>query len=450
MGCYAVCCIILQSISALVSAPEVPAAIPINVSGPWSVRVGPGSGRFGGRTVAIPEAVKLQVPRPERVRVRDEVHRNLPVFDEKGQVWKRGASLARLVTEECTATGLVVPETVRVKPAPGEVEPFVPDKDVRVDAFWAQVGRIEGGAIAPDQRVFIDYDYIPSRLDSVAVNFDGDVRLVVGTPGIGAMLPPELEPGYVAVANIWISERPDRLSDENLFPIEPDPLTIEPPEPVAERLLPRTLGKLRAGEDVTIVAWGDSVTAGGGVGDKKDVWYQNQFAARLQARFPRAHITMLTAAWPGGNSAGYMSAPKGGPYDFERDVLAPKPDLVTIEFVNDAYLDVEQTQAHYAKIMERLRSIGAEVILITPHLVRPDWMGVSTLKFDEDPRPYVKGLRKFAKAHNIALADASKLWCRLWRRGIPYVTLEANSINHPDARGHGIFADALMGLFPEE
>jgi hypothetical protein len=75
-------------------------------------------------------------------------------------------------------------------------------------------------------------------------------------------------------------------------------------------------------------------------------------------------------------------------------------------------------------------------------------MGMNTLKYDEDPRPYVKGLRRFAGENNVALADGSKLWCQAWRRGIPYLSMLENSINHPDVRGHALFADALMSLFP--
>ena len=48
----------------------------------------------------------------------------------------------------------------------------------------------------------------------------------------------------------------------------------------------------------------------------------------------------------------------------------------------------------------------------------------------------------------MALADASRRYGRLWRQGIPYSTLLLNSINHPDARGMKLFADALMELFP--
>jgi hypothetical protein len=77
-------------------------------------------------------------------------------------------------------------------------------------------------------------------------------------------------------------------------------------------------------------------------------------------------------------------------------------------------------------------------------------MGVTTLKFDQDPRPYVKYLRNFAEHNHIAVADASRSWVKLWRQGIPYITLLMNSINHPDERGHQIFAEALINLFPEK
>jgi lysophospholipase L1-like esterase len=143
-----------------------------------------------------------------------------------------------------------------------------------------------------------------------------------------------------------------------------------------------------------------------------------------------------------------MAQPRGSEKDFVRDVIEPHPDLVTIEFVNDAWLKDQALVDHYNEIMKRLSEANPEVILIAPHLVRPDWMGLNTYKFDEDPRPYVKGLKAYAQAHDLALADVSTLWCRLWRQGLPYMTLEANSINHPDARGHQLFADALMALFP--
>jgi len=442
--------LVLLGIPAAVVAQEAAQAIPLRVSGPWSVAVGPGAVELQGRQISIAEEVSLAVPEPEVISVKGEAHPNLPVFNEQTGGWRKGARLTQLITQECTATGLLVAESVVVRPAEGDGAPFVPDQDYKIDGFWATLGRVEGGAIGAEQKVLIDYDYSPSQLHSLAVDGAGAVSLVVGEPGVGSIPPPELGEGQTAVANIWVPGLTAELTEENLFPIEPGPAAEKPEPGVAETLLPKTLAKLRAGEDVKIVAWGDSVTAGGGVGAQVELRYQNRFAELLRERFPQANVTMLTAGWGGQNSRGYMDAPKAGQYDFVRDVLEPQPDLVTIEFVNDAYLNEEQVQTHYAQIMGHMNGIGAEVILITPHLVRPDWLGMTTLKFDDDPRPYVKGLRRFAEENNVALADASVRWCRLWRQGIPYVTLEANSINHPDARGHEIFAQALIGLFPEK
>jgi len=129
-------------------------------------------------------------------------------------------------------------------------------------------------------------------------------------------------------------------------------------------------------------------------------------------------------------------------------VLEPKPDLVTVEFVNDAYLEGDALREQYTEIVDRISECGAETILIAPHLVRPDWMGMNTMKFDEDPRPYVRDLKALARERRIALADAVRPVVRLWRVGIPYVIFLADSINHPDERGHQLFAEAPMSVFP--
>jgi hypothetical protein len=62
----------------------------------------------------------------------------------------------------------------------------------------------------------------------------------------------------------------------------------------------------------------------------------------------------------------------------------------------------------------------------------------------------VFALRDYAAKHNLALADASARWEHLWREGLPYVTLLRNGINHPDDRGHAMFADELMKCFDHE
>ncbi len=446
--------------------------MPVRIEGPWTLVIGPGSIVLEGLTVRLDRPCRVEVTPPETVSVRDERHDAIPVYNKATPWgWTRGARLERLVTQECSATGLLHGDSVRVGLAPGGAKTLVRGRDFEIDPFWATLGRLEGGAIAAGQTVFVDYDYTPQRIDCVVAGEDG-ARVVRGTPGVSAVPLPVTPPGMVPVASIFLSGPTTELSEENLFPItgvivgEGGPAEVTPTNAKqtsgkssappresqcqADRFLPRTLARLRNGEPVTIVAWGDSVTSGGGVRQLPDAkWYQYRFKAELRKRFPTAHIRVLTAAWPGATSAMYLNSPKGSHYDFVRDVLGPKPDLVTIEFVNDSSLSEEETVRNYTGILDRIQGAGAEAVLIAPHLVRPDWMGVKTLKFDADPRPYVAGLRRVARERGVALADVSAQWVALWHYGIPYTTLLANSINHPDDRGHQISAATLMDLFPD-
>jgi lysophospholipase L1-like esterase len=422
----------LSSLSAVESGD-----IQVTVSPPWTLVLSV-PGKDG---TAVPQQVAVDPP--DVVAVRDEEHGTLPVWNPNGAGYSRGAGCRQMVTAECSAAGTLVPGTVRIKSGTGDAAAYAEGRDYALDPFWGRFGRIETSTVPEGKPVYVDYSYVKQRLDRVVIDASGKAAFRRGTPAMGVVLPPELKAGDKPVVNVWISGPADALGDDNLFPVTPD---LKPALPessdAAEKLLPNTLRKLRSGEKLTLVAWGDSVTAMG--------VYQNQFVAKLKERFPKADINLITSAWPGRGSRNYLEAPAGGEKDFVRDVLDPKPDVAVMEWVNDAYLDEAGVQSHYGGILSRLRGVGAEVIILTPHLVRPDWMDMKTLKFDEDPRPYVKGLRRFAAENNVALADASRLWCQSWRRGLPYIAYLENSINHPDVRGHALFTEALMSLFPEE
>jgi lysophospholipase L1-like esterase len=201
--------------------------------------------------------------------------------------------------------------------------------------------------------------------------------------------------------------------------------------------------------DFRILAWGDSVTDGAYLPERQAQRWQEQFASRLRERFPKAKIEVITQAWGGRNTGSYLAEPPGSPHNYRETVLGVKPDLIVSEFVNDAALKPPQVEERYAKLFADFKEIGAEWIILSPHYVRPDWMNLTTEReIDNDPRPYVEGLRQFAAKHDVALADASLRYGRLWRQGIPYNTLMLNAINHPDVRGMRLFADALMALFP--
>lgn len=424
--------------------------LPVSVTGPWTIEVREALIHSAGDSFTIPETTRFEIEPPGLVQVRGEKHESVPVFNPDTAGWLKGLRLQDLITQECTATGLLKPESVRLVSASDTSRVYELGKDFDLDPLWATLGRLETGAITDGQPVLIDYDYQTSRLDTVAIDRDGALHLLKGATGTAVVFPPDLAGDMRRLFNVWVPGYGDHLTDENLFPYCPPLESVGAGPSQAERFLPKTLAKLRAGLPVTIIAWGDSVTNFGGVDGQPDLGYQHVFQRGLQERFSTSKIEMLTAAWGGRTSQAYLDATPDTGKSFQKDVVDSKPDIVTIEFVNDAYLTEEETVSHYSGLVDRLNDIGAEVVVITPHLVRPDWMGITSFKLEEDPRPYVRGLLRFCREQGVAVADASQVWCDLWRHGIPYVTLEANSINHPDERGHRIFADSLLDLFPEE
>jgi hypothetical protein len=247
-----------------------------------------------------------------------------------------------------------------------------------------------------------------------------------------------LAAGERLLANVYIPGPIAKLEPAHLFPIL-EPAFPEPPHEKpspAEEFIPRAMAKLRSGEPLRILAWGDSVTAGTYLpGGESDRW-QGQFVTRLCARFPRAKIELLTEAWPGRNTDTYRAEPPGSMHNFAEKVLALKPGLIVSEFINDAGMSEQAVKQRYGKLLRDFKRIDAEWIILSPHYMRPDMMGLTKE-------------RKFTTLHPVALADASLRYGRLWRQGIPYSTLMLNAINHPDARGMKLFADSLMALFPD-
>lgn len=399
----------------------------------WKIRVTDTT----GKTAVLP----VVPPVPEKIV--DELHENLALFAPDNPGWARGTVLKHLAAAECSAAGALLPQSVTVKRPDGFV--MTRGTDYELDPFWGTVGRSADGRIKENDAVLIDYSVRNSRLDAVIRQKDGSLIIRKGTPAPVLAQPPPLRYGEQMLGCVYLPAGADTLTDASLFPV----METESPTavPVAEQLLPKTLKKLRNGERLRIVAWGDSVTAG--------TWLQpgerigGGFAAALKERFPQADIELVTVGWPGKNSEMFFAEPPGSEWNYVARILDSRPDLILMEFVNDAGLSSDIWQKNYTRVVEDVRRIGAELILMTPHYVRPDWMGLTEEKrCDEDPRPYVQFLRKFAREHSIALADVSRSYGGLWRRGIPYTTLLVNGINHPNADGMKLFQKALLDLFP--
>jgi len=381
-------------------------------------------------------------PAPIRTVTGEQTH----LSPDKPQSWAKGTKLRQMQTlgpgAGTPAHHAVVADSVVVRKGD---QVLVKGEDYLLDEIWGSIGVGPSGKVTPQDEVTVDYQFSLMRIDSVIKLPNGQEIIREGTAHLTLPQPPELSDGEVRVANLFVNYHSDGKEPE-LWPItETAAQAVTGSTPGR---IPKTMAKIAAGEPVMIVCWGDSVTVGGDA-STPETRYTSVFAQRLHAKYPGKPIDVEVIAIGGSNSRQWLYPDKFPNQQyldickFER-VPAAKPDLVTIEFVNDAGLQGETLVQVYEDIVARLEAIGSEVLFITPHFTMPSMMGFGVDLKQPEKRPYVLQLREFANARNLALADASARWEHLAKEGIPYVTLLRNGINHPDDRGHALFADELM------
>jgi lysophospholipase L1-like esterase len=408
-----------------------------------------GTYHVGDRTVTVAERAVLPVAAAPILSVSDEP---LKLSVDKPVGWAKGTRLRACNARDVNASGSFVPDSLQLhRKSAGEL--LRQGDDYLLDADWGHVGLGPKSRVTAQETVLASYRYSLLRMDTIQVSADGKASLKPGEPHISAPVPPAADAGCVAVAHVFIGYRATEVTSDAIYPIR---------ETAAQAVtgstpgrIPKTLAKLKAGQPVTIVCWGDSVTAGGNA-SQPALRYVDVFAAGLRSRFPQAKIDVQNISLGGSNSRQWLH-PDRSPYQGLRGseskaqfdlVLRAKPDLVTIEFVNDAGLSPALVDQTYGEILDRLNPIGAEVILITPHFTMWRMMGFKGMR-EAERRPYVLALREFASQHQVALADAAARWQHLAAEGIPYITLLHNTINHPDDRGHRLFAEELWKCFDE-
>ncbi|MCX7826701.1 MAG: GDSL-type esterase/lipase family protein [Verrucomicrobiae bacterium] len=434
---------------AVLRNPNVMRGLEITTQGA-AVVVAPGECRIGGRTVAVASSAKLAVEPAPIIAVANEP---ITLSADKPAGWSKGTRLRGCNARDVNACGAFVPGSLEIRRAK-DGELLKEGKDYLLDSDWGHVGLGPNSRVTTQDAVLASYRYSLLRMDTIQIAADGKVSLKSGEPHISAPVPPGTDAGALALAHVFVSYRAREVPQDHIYPI------LETPQEAVTRTtpgrVPRTLAKLQAGDAVRIVCWGDSVTAGGNA-SKPELRYVDVFAAGLRARFPKAKIDVQNISAGGSNSRQWLYPDKfpyrGKPWQetgvaWQR-IADAKPDLVTLEFVNDAGMAPATVEAVYSDILRRVRNLGAELILITPHFTMWRMMGFKTMR-EPERRPYVLALREFAEKHHVALADASARWEHLWKEGLPYLTLLHNTINHPDDRGHRLFAEELWKCFQEK
>jgi lysophospholipase L1-like esterase len=343
---------------------------------------------------------------------------------------------------QCNAFNSLDPASLVIAAEKGG-KPLVSGKDYVLNPPWAALGIGPKSAVSPTSTVYASYRYGLLRLDAVDIGADGKVVLRRGEPDLSIPKPPEPAPDSLRLAHVFRPYRATNVEPAQIYPVRESAAqarTLTTPGRI-----PKTLAKLKAGGPVIIACMGDSITEGASA-STKEKGYVDVFAAGLRARFPKAEIKVVQLG-VGATSCFQWLTPKP-PADFKR-VAEVKPDLVTVEFINDRKRTADQARQAYGDLLRRISALSAECILVTPPFTAPQLMGFKSQPPQEN-NAYVFVLRELARNSKVALADVSGRFEHLYLEGIPYITLLQNTTNHPDDRGHLMIAEEILKCFGDE
>ena len=417
--------------------PAVISGLKVQPTGKWNLRVDTGAANIGGKQVAFTQPAALTETPVPSLEVKGE---KVAIGDDPPHLFDHGTKLKELVSDVTTLPGALDPASLVVWSAPtAPRQQYKLNTDYLLDPTWGEISRKPGGSIPAGATVYVDYKIRQVRLDTVEVRPDGKVELKTGTPAKTSPTPAAADPDSVAIATVFLDYGADSVRSDSIYPIGtpyPDPT---PDERKAMALtVAKTRAKLQANTPVTVVFWGDSVTAGGTT-TTPEKRFPDLVGQDLKLAYKGAKVTIVNAGVGGSNIQ--QRLPK-----LDEEVISHHPDLVVVEFVNDMGLPPAEVRKDYTEAVERLKKAGSEVILTTPHFTMPTWMGMKSLH-DRDPRPDVEVIRQVARQEKVGLADVSRRWEHLASEGLPYTALLYNGINHPDDRGHAIYAKAISSFF---
>lgn len=183
---------------------------------------------------------------------------------------------------------------------------------------------------------------------------------------------------------------------------------------------------------VKVVCFGDSVT---GLyyhtGGRRA--YTEMVAIALKKGYPQAEITAINAGISGHTT-------QQGLARIEKDVLAHKPDLVTVMFgLNDMVRGpLDGYRKNLTEIIRRCRAIGAEVLLCTPNSVintasRP----ITKLE------KYVAVVHEVGKSEQVAVVDCYAAYEAVRAKDAMTWSLLMSDAIHPNMDGHKLIAEEI-------
>jgi len=199
------------------------------------------------------------------------------------------------------------------------------------------------------------------------------------------------------------------------------------------RFTERTRRDLQAGADVTIVAFGDSITAGFAVRRG----FPSYWRQMLAEKYPEASIEMINSGISGDTSMDGLAR-------LDYSVLSYEPDLITINFgINDCVLGLglEEFEANFVEMVRRIRSgPGSEILLLSSE-------PLETPPYDRMVLDYYQAVQRVAKQMDVGFVNVFAAWMKVVNAGTPLSGLILSGLDHPNEAGYRIIAEELMRWF---
>ena len=212
------------------------------------------------------------------------------------------------------------------------------------------------------------------------------------------------------------------------------------PVPVAETdKLKKTIAKLKAKQPVSLVALGDSITAGLNASGMKDVntppyqpGYPLLVANTLQERFGVA-VSILNLGQSGSVSSAALS--------LLDKVAKEKPDVVMVAYGMNHGESGDEHEKRMAIVLEGVKRAvpNAEVVLVASMSGNPIMFPLARFEAYRDALKKLEG-------PGVAVADVTSVWAELMKHK-KFHELSGNNVNHPNDFTHRIYAQVIVQLF---
>lgn len=191
---------------------------------------------------------------------------------------------------------------------------------------------------------------------------------------------------------------------------------------------------------LTIVCHGHSVPAGYFQTPTVDTFnaYPHLLHKAVKKAYPNAVLNVIVTAIGGETS-------DRGAARFEKDVLTHHPDVLLIDYaLNDRHIGLETAKAAWSDMIEKAKSRGVLVILLTP-------TGDTSADLDNPDDPlnqHAEQIRRLAEHYNVALADSLAGFKSYVAAGGRLADLMSQA-NHPNRKGHDVVvAEAVKWFSP--